>query len=91
MASSKGPESGPVLVFTTAEVDLLPVVRSLLQSAEIPFIVQGEHALGQLPTGLLAGPFAKTGTAARVFVPASHAAAARALLENTGSDPEEQP
>lgn len=91
MTSPKDPESGPVLVFTTAEVDLLPVVRSLLQAAEIPFLVQGEHGLGQLPTGLLAGPFSKTGIAARVFVPATHAADARALLEATETSPAEDP
>jgi len=91
MARPTDPESGPVLVFTTADVGLLPVVKSVLQSAEIPFIVQGEHSLAQLPTGLLAGPFARTGLAARVFVPAAHAAAARELLEPTAEPMEEEP
>ena len=91
MAPPTDPESGPVLVFTTADVGLLPVVKSVLQAAEIPFLVQGEHALGQLPTGLLAGPFARTGMAARVFVPAAHAEGARELLTQTTDSSEDEP
>ena len=91
MPQPTDPESGPVLVLTTADVGVLPVVKSALQAAEIPFIVQGEHTLGQLPTGLLAGPFARTGLAARVFVPAAHAAAARELLEQTSEPVEDKP
>ncbi len=91
MAQPTDPESGPVLVLTTADVGLLPVVKSVLQAAEIPFIVQGEHTLGQLPTGLLAGPFARTGLAARVFVPAAHAADARELLEQSADPVEDEP
>lgn len=91
MAHPTDPESGPVLVFTTADVGLLPVVKSVLQAAEIPFLVQGEHSLGQLPTGLLAGPFARTGLAARVFVPTAHAASARELLEQTADPLEDEP
>ena len=84
------PTSGPVLVFSTVEVDLLMVVRSVLQSADIPFLVQGEHALGQLPAGMLAGPFARNGLAARIFVAASRAEEARALLAHTvDSDPQD--
>jgi len=89
MPTNDEPESGPVLVLTTADIDLLPVVKSLLMAAEIPFLVQGEHALGQLPTGVLAGPFARSGMAARVFVPAEHADGARQLLEQTDAPPEE--
>ena len=83
MSKHEEPASGPVLVFTTVELELFAVVRSLLQSADIPFIVQGEHALGQLPTGMLAGPFARNGLAARIFVPATRADEARALLAHT--------
>jgi len=83
------PTSGPVLIFTTVEIDLLAVVRSVLQSAEIPFVVQGDHALGQLPTGVLAGPFARGGMAARIFVPASRAEEARELLAHTVDQPED--
>lgn len=84
------PASGPVLVFTTVELELFAVVRSVLQAAEIPFIVQGEHALGQLPTGMLAGPFARNGLAARIFVPATRAEEAKALLAHP-FDPSEEP
>ena len=40
-----------VAVFETADVALLPVIKSLLRSAEIPFITQGDEALGVLPVG----------------------------------------
>ena len=90
MSESEDPASGPVLVLTTVELELLAVVRSLLESADIPFIVQGDHALAQLPTGVMAGPFARSGMAARVFVPATRAAEARDLLANT-LEPGEEP
>lgn len=89
MAAPDDPESGPVLVLTTTDVDFLPVARSLLESAGIPFLVQGEHGLAQLPTGPLAGPFARAGLATRIFVPATHAAAARAILDQARGDGEE--
>jgi hypothetical protein len=90
MPESEPPVSGPVLIFSTAEVDLLAVVRSVLQSADIPFVVQGDHALGQLPTGILAGPFTRNGMAARIFVPASRADEARQLLAHTIDAAEEE-
>ena len=83
MPEHDDPASGPVLVFTTVELELLAVVRSVLQSADIPFVVQGEHGLAQLPTGMLAGPFARGGLASRIFVPASRADEARELLAHT--------
>jgi Putative prokaryotic signal transducing protein len=78
-------DADPVLILTTTDVDFLPVVRSVLDAAGIPYLVQGEHALAQLPTGPLVGPFAGSGMAARVFVPAEHAAEARELLAADGS------
>jgi hypothetical protein len=74
------PSPEHVLVLSTSEVGLLPVIRSVLQGAGIPFVIQGEHAMGQLPTGELAGLFARRGLGARVLVPAEHAEAARELL-----------
>lgn len=70
-----------VLVLSTSEVGLLPVIRSVLQGAGIPFVIQGEHAMGQLPTGELAGIFARHGLDARVLVPAEYAEVARELLK----------
>lgn len=80
MAGSGPDDSHLVLILTTTDVDFLPVVRSLLDSADIPHLVQGDHALAQLPTGPMAGPFARSGIAARVFVAAGYEAEARALL-----------
>ena len=81
----------PVVVMTTADVSLLPVVQSILRSAAIPFTVQGEHALGQLPAGDLGGPFSRRGLAARILVPASHADEARAILTPREDSPEGEP
>lgn len=89
MSDLETSESGPVLVLTTTELELLTVVQSLLRSAEIPFLVQGEHALGQLPAGDLAGPFARNGLAARIFVPAARADEVRELLSTSVETSEE--
>lgn len=78
----------PVVVMTTADVNLLPVVQSILRSAAIPFTVQGEHALGQLPVGDLGGPLSRRGLAARILVPAARADEARALLTPREEGPE---
>ena len=40
-----------VLVMETADVAVLPVVKSLLRAAGVPFIVQGDEAMGVLPVG----------------------------------------
>ncbi len=45
------PDSDFVRVFETADVSLLPVIKSVLRSAEIPFVTQGDEALGVLPVG----------------------------------------
>lgn len=73
-----------VTVLETADVNFLVIVKSLLDSAEIPFLIQGEEALSMLPVGRLGGPFARRGLAAAVMVPEEHAEAARALLSETG-------
>jgi hypothetical protein len=40
-----------VRVFQTADSTLLPIIKSMLDGAGIPHIVQGDHALGLLPLG----------------------------------------
>lgn len=74
------PESDLVAVFETDNPALLPVVRSLLQAAEVPFTVQGEEAFGLFPVAGIGGPFAEHGLAARFLVPAERAEEALALL-----------
>ena len=70
-----------VTVLETAAVNLLAVIKSILDGAEIPYLIQGEEALSLLPVGRLGGPFARRGLGAAVLVPAEHAETARGLLK----------
>ncbi len=69
-----------VAVFDTSDPALLPVVKSLLQGADIPFLVQGEEAMSMLPVGEVLGPFTKRGLAARIMVRPEDSEAATELL-----------
>jgi hypothetical protein len=69
-----------VAVFDTSDPALLPVVKSLLQGADIPFLVQGEEAMAMLPVGEISGPFSRGGLAARIMVRGEDAEAATELL-----------
>lgn len=65
----------------TADSGLLAVVKSLLDGAEIPYLVQGDEAMSLFPLGAFGkGPF-RHGVGAVVRVPPSHARDAEALLE----------
>ena len=76
-----GNEDGDLVpVFDTSDPALLLVIKSLLQGAEIPFLVQGEAAMSMLPIGQLIGPFAKRGLSARFLVKPADAEAASELL-----------
>jgi hypothetical protein len=50
-----------VAVFETADVSLLPIVKSLLDSARIPCVVQGEEALSVLPVGRWSSGISQSG------------------------------
>ena len=86
------PESRFVPVFETAEVALLPLVKSLLASAGIEFMVQGDEALGILPIGRFGGGFTAQGhgLAAMVHVEEQRADDALELLAplREGASPE---
>ncbi len=79
------PESDPVTVFETDNPALLPVARSVLEAAGVPFTTQGEEAFGLMPIAGIGGPFAEHGLAVRFLVPAERAEEARALLDGIGS------
>ena len=67
-------------VYETGETAVLPVVKSLLEGSDIPFLIRNEEALGLFPAegiGLMIDPRSH---AAEVQVPARFAAAARELL-----------
>jgi hypothetical protein len=73
-------ESDFAPLLTTSDTAFLPVVKSLLESAGIPFIVQGEEALGLFPLGPLGGTLDAGGLGATVHVPRERLEEAEALL-----------
>lgn len=78
-----------VPVFKTADISLLMVVKSLLDSAEIDYFVQGEEALGLFPVGPMGGSLVGKAIAAVVLVPPDRLEEAKALLEEVS--PAEEP
>lgn len=76
------PDADLVPVFETADVSLLPVVKSLLDSAEIPCVVQGEEALSILPVGRWGAGISQSGRglAATIRVEKGRARDAEELL-----------
>ena len=77
----KHPEPDLVAVFSTSEADVIPVIKSLLDSASIPFITAGESMTNLFPSDAL-GPMLHTPHGQVEFlVPAVHETAARAMLE----------
>ena len=76
-------EEDLVVIKETADVAVLPVIKSLLRAAEIPFIVQGDEAMGVLPVGKigLGGLTSRGhGLSAGILVPRDREEEARALL-----------
>lgn len=78
----EGPDEDLVAIFETADVSLLPVVKSLLDSAEIPFVVQGDEALSVLPVGRWGAGISQSGRglAATIRVDKARAQEAEELL-----------
>lgn len=68
-------------VFRTADTSLLPVIESLLDGAEIPYLVQGEEsAQGLFPLGSIGGGSEGRLVGAVFKVPQEFEAEASALL-----------
>lgn len=74
------------VVLRTGDATFLPIAVALLESAEIPFWVEGEESWGMLPFWLGQRPISGHGIEVVVRVPAARAAEATALLERQ-SDP----
>lgn len=76
-----------VEVLSTSETAAVPILRSVLEGAEIPFFTQGESAMGlQLPADLLAPSLMQPKGRVRFFVAAEHADDARRLLTPIDGD-----
>jgi hypothetical protein len=86
---ASGPEGDPAEggdlepLVSTADASFLPIVESLLESAGIPYVVQGESAVGLFPLGALGTTLSGRGLAAVILVPRGRLEEARALLEET--------
>ena len=72
----------------TSDAAFLPIVKSLLEAAGIPYVVQGEGAIDLFPLGPLGKTLAQHGLGAVVRVPSDRLEEARALLEETAREDE---
>lgn len=90
MKSKNESDGDLVAVFETADVALLPVAKSVLEAAGIPFLVQGEEALGLLPVGRFATGLTQRGQGmvAIIHVAEERADEVRELLAPLKSDAE---
>ncbi len=82
-----------VAVLRTADGMLLPLVKSMLDAAGIPYAVQGEQALGLLPLGRFAVGVSRRGLGAIVRVPRSRRQEAEELLQGVdeaGGPPDQE-
>jgi hypothetical protein len=71
-----------VTVCRTSDSALLPILKSLLDAVNIPYLVQGEEALGLFPLGPISvGIIGGRPTAASILVPRERAEEAERLLE----------
>jgi hypothetical protein len=70
-----------VAVFQTGDPTLLPLVQSTLEAAGVPFVTQGEEALGLLPLGQFGMGVMQPAGGAQILVPRAREAEARTLIE----------
>ncbi len=78
---SRAPSEPLVQVFETADASLVPVIRSVLEAAEIPFSIQGEEASALFPLGSMGGGRDDRELGIVVHVLESRAEDAKAVLE----------
>lgn len=78
------PDAKIVPVFRTGDPMLLPIVKSLLESAGIEYLVQGEEALGLWPVGSMGSSPSRPGLGAVVHVFERDAAVVGELLTEIG-------
>jgi hypothetical protein len=76
--------------FTTADSSLLPIVKSVLDAAGIPYLVQGDETLGLFPLGRFGVGVSKRTLGAIVHVPRSRLEEARELLRGFEEQPDQE-
>ncbi len=69
-----------VAILKTGDISFLPVVKSMLDAAGIPYLVQGEEALSLFPVGPAGGGTGGRALVAVVKVPRDRSEEAKALL-----------
>jgi len=79
-----------IAVLRTSDSNLMPVVKSVLDAAGIPYVVQGDEAMGLLPLGPFGGGIFSRVLGASILVPRERAAEALELLESF-EQPDEAP
>ena len=90
-AEPEHPDIKLVAVFRTTNASVLPVVKSLLDSAGIEYFVQGDEAIGLLPIGPAGAAVSGASLAAIVHVKEEDAASVKEMLgELTGDDAAEE-
>ena len=77
-----------VRVFATSEADVIPVIKSLLESSGIPFETDGEAMMNLYPSDLLGPLFSRARGEIGFFVPESYEAEARELFATRVELPE---
>ena len=80
-------DGDPVDVLRTTDLSLLAIVKSALESAGIPFSVQGEEGLHQVPVGRFGVGFFRRALGAVIRVPKDRAEEAKAFLASFETDP----
>ncbi|MEE8522665.1 MAG: DUF2007 domain-containing protein [Thermoanaerobaculia bacterium] len=68
-----------VKVFETSETAVIPVIKSVLEGAEIPYLVKGEDLMNLFPSEMLGGLY-RPSAGVHFMVSADRAEEARQLL-----------
>ncbi len=85
MTEEDHPDLSLETVFATSQADLVPVIKSVLESAEIPYVTDGEAMMNLFPSDLLGPTLHRARGELRFQVASERAEEARALL-NQHSD-----
>ena len=74
-----------VTVMETSELDVIPVLKTALESAGIPVRTRGEGLMSLFPSEALGATFRSSAGEVRIQVPESRAEEARELLSTTAT------
>ena len=85
------PDPHLVTVFATSEVDLVPVIKSILDGAEIPYVTDGESMMDLFPSDMLGAALHRPRGELRFQVPADREEEVRALLTEHPDVPDDDP